>query len=258
MLPDTEDGYTRYGGARDGRPGVACASDEEVALRARGGCADSFEQLVRRFQVPLLRFLVRRGASREDAEDLLQETFVRAYQNLGSYEPGRRFNTWLFTIAYRLGVSHHRGRRASSPGRWPDGTLRELAGRTAEAGPPDPALAAERAEARAVARRLWDVAARVLSEEQCSALWLYYVEGMGTRELTTVLGRSWVSVKTMLFRARAKLMPYLAEWDEGGAARRPKEGAGSRKGTSLGRILRDHRPTLRGDGLLSPSPEGLP
>lgn len=258
MLPESHDGYARHGIGQDGSGPGAALGEDELALRARGGCAHSFEELVRRFQVPLLRFLARRGASREDAEDLLQETFVRAYQNLQSFEPGRRFSTWLFTIAYRLAVSHHRGRRVGSPGHWPDGALRELADRVASAGPPDPALVAERAESGEVARRLWDVAARVLSEEQFSALWLYYVEGMGTRELTTVLGRSWVSVKTMLFRARAKLMPYLAQWDEGGAARRMKEGAAPRPESSLGRMLRESRPTLCGNTLLSPAAEALP
>ena len=81
---------------------------------------------------------------------------------------------------------------------------------------------------------------------------VFAVEGMGTRDLTTVLGRSWVSVKTMLFRARAKLMPYLAEWDEAGAARRPDGDERERKESPLGRMLRERRPAFPGDALLSP------
>ena len=58
-------------------------------------------------------------------------------------------------------------------------------------------------------RRLWRRAAGVLSEEQTTALWLCYVEDMPAREIARVLGRSWASVKVMLFRARKRLLPLL-------------------------------------------------
>ena len=87
---------------------VLTVSDEELARRARGGCHQSFGELMKRFQVRLLRFLQRRLRSTADAEDLLQETFVRAYQRLERYDETRPFGTWLFTIAHRLAVSHHR------------------------------------------------------------------------------------------------------------------------------------------------------
>ena len=75
--------------------------DEELARRAQLGCTDSFEELVRRFQVPLLRFLGRR-TSAVDAEDLLQDTFVRAYQNLQRYRSAWRFRTWLFLGTFTM------------------------------------------------------------------------------------------------------------------------------------------------------------
>jgi RNA polymerase sigma-70 factor (ECF subfamily) len=59
-------------------------------------------------------------------------------------------------------------------------------------------------------QRFWDAAAAVLTDEQMAAVWLYYVEDLGAPEVAKVLGRSWVSVKTMLFRARRKLEPRLA------------------------------------------------
>src|SRR4051812_25411358 len=74
------------------------------------GCKDCFEELVRRFQSPLLHFLTRRLSSQHDAEDLVQETFLTAYRSLGQYDSSSRFSTWVFTIANRLAISSRRGR----------------------------------------------------------------------------------------------------------------------------------------------------
>jgi len=174
--------------------------DEELALRAQAGCAPSFEELVRRYQAPTLHFLRRLGAG-DEAEDLLQETFIRAYRNLGQYRPRWRFVTWLFTIARRVRINDLRRQHAELP-------CEALEGMACPGpGPPELAAAAEDRQ------RLWELAARILSPEECSALWLYYVEEMSAREIAAVLERSWVSIKTMLFRARRRLLELLAEQD---------------------------------------------
>src|SRR5580700_1348490 len=88
------------------------SSAEECADCARvHGCAACFEELVRRFQSPLLHFLIRRAGSHHDAEDLLQETFMIAHRKISDYRSSWRFSTWLFTIAHRLAVSKKRRRR---------------------------------------------------------------------------------------------------------------------------------------------------
>ena len=123
---------------------------------------------MRRYQVPLVHFLRRRGPD-DEAEDVAQEAFIRAYENLARYRPRWRFSTWLFTIARRLSVSRRRRARPMADA----AALESLA-----AAAPDPADAAAENESR---RRLWDVAADVLGEEQVTALWLYYVEEMPVR-----------------------------------------------------------------------------
>ncbi len=170
-------------------------------MRAQAGCAPCFEELVRRYQAPTLHFLRRLGAG-GDAEDLLQETFVRAYRNLGQYRPRWRFVTWLFTIARRVRINHSR-RRAPLP----RGEALESVACTGP-GPPELAAAAEDRQ------RLWSLADRILSEEERTALWLFYVEEMSAREIAAVLERSWVSIKTMLFRARRRLLELLAEHED--------------------------------------------
>ncbi|MHB1035400.1 MAG: RNA polymerase sigma factor [Pirellulales bacterium] len=188
----------------------AAPSDEELACRARQGCQASFEQLVRRWQTRVVQFLGRLGA-RADAEDLAQETFLRAYANLHRYRRRWRFAAWLLTIARRVQINHcHRA--APSPG---DEGLQEAASRG-----PGPA---EQAAARESRQRLWDLASRVLSKDELAAVWLFYVEEMPAREIATVLARSWVGIKTMLFRARRRLREVFEEWDPdpGGARLNP-------------------------------------
>ena len=159
----------------------------------------SFDELARRMQSPLVAFLERRFPSRRDAEDVAQEALVRAWQSLASFREGKRFRTWVFTIAYRLAVSRGRARAMG-------GTTGELpidAADTADS-PLDLMQRREREE------NIWAVAGAVLSSEQVEALWLTYVEEMPASEVAGVMGRSWVSVKTMLHRARKKLAPHLA------------------------------------------------
>jgi RNA polymerase sigma-70 factor (ECF subfamily) len=191
------------------KPIAVRSSDEELAVKAQQGCRASFEELLLRFQVPVLHFLQRRGSPAE-AEDLLQETFLRAYRNLHQYNSQWRFATWLFTIARRVGINHYRRSRP-----WADGSLSESAACPC-VGP------AEATSDRDSRRYLWEIARRHLSEEEVTAMWLHYVEDMPAREVGKVLGRSWVAVKTMMFRARRKLLPLLGELEPAGRRRRTK------------------------------------
>ena len=180
---------------------LAPTSDEELACRAQQGCVTSFEQLLRRFQTPVLQFLRRRGLA-ADAEDVAQETFLRVYENLHRYSRRWAFSAWLFTIARRTSINHRRRVRPVY-----DAAAVEAALSTS----PEPLDALVAAEGRG---RLWDLAASVLSEEQMTALWLHYVEDMPLRGISLVLGRSRASIKIMLFRARRRLLPLLGEFDD--------------------------------------------
>jgi len=177
-------------------------TDEELALHAQQGCRASFELLARRFQPPLLHFLKYRTGRLQDAEDLTQETLVRAFQNIDRYRPGWPFKTWLFTIARNLNINHHR-RLRSRP------ALEALS--PVESAEPQ---VVDVLSSREIHAQLWSIAERVLSEPQYAALWLHYVEDMSTRDVGRVVGHSRLTVKTILFRARAKLAPHLRQLDE--------------------------------------------
>ncbi|MEN6405031.1 MAG: sigma-70 family RNA polymerase sigma factor [Thermoguttaceae bacterium] len=176
-------------------------TNEELACRAQQGCVASFEQLLRRFQTPVLHFLRRRGHAAE-AEDIAQDTFLRAYENLHRYDPQWRFSTWLFTIARRTSLNAQRRKRPTTDPAAVDAAV------SSDRSPLDVLV---RSESR---RRIWDIAAQLLSEEQWTVLWLHYVENMPLQEVARVVNRSRPSVKVAMFRARRKLAARLEEWKQ--------------------------------------------
>lgn len=183
-------------------PPSAAASDELLALRAQTGCAESFDELMRRYQAPLLHFLRQRGPF-ADAEDLLQETFLRAYQNLDRYRRPWSFRTWIFTLTRRIQLN---SRRRQTP------ATRESRVEEVDSTAREPY---ETITAEDDRQYLWSIAVTVLSEAESTALWLYYVEEMPISEIGDVVGRSMGATKTMLFRARKRLAPFLAPLVDG-------------------------------------------
>ena len=172
---------------------------EQLALRAQQGCRKSFGELVERFFTRLVRFLQKETANVQNAEDLSQETFVRAWQNIGRYNSRWRFSTWLYTIGYRLACNHRSDLPIESAAMSSPGAVL----------PPDIL-----AENRETGRRLWSTAAQ-LPQSQYEALWLKYAEDMSIKEIAKVMGKSRVNVKVILFRARIGLAkrfePDIAE-----------------------------------------------
>lgn len=172
---------------------LADLTGEQLAVRAgKGGPAahDAFAELVTRYQARLYNFLLRRVGSRQDAEDVTQDAFVKAWEKIASYDPAWRFSTWLFTIGLRHAITQHRRARPTAGACLP------------EAAAP---LPADTESARARGARLWALAAERLGEEQHTALWLRYAEDMGIQEIGKVMGKSDVAVRVCLFRARQAL-----------------------------------------------------
>jgi RNA polymerase sigma-70 factor (ECF subfamily) len=185
-------------------PGPLRAPREEdaLALQAQAGSVGAFEALVARFESPLFHFLTMRTSDAAEAEEVCQDAFLRAWQQLGRYDPRWRFSTWLFTLARNLSVSRARTRsRERAHAHEPDTAA--VPARAAEA---DPALLAE---TRDEGESLWGLAERVLKNEERSALWLRYGEEWSVEEIARVLGRPRVSVRVLLFRARERLARHL-------------------------------------------------
>ena len=182
--------------------------EEDLAREAQAGSVRAFEELVARFESPLFHFLCLRTRDAAEAEEVCQDAFLRAWQQLRRYDSRWRFSTWLFTLAKNLSVSRARSRSRERAHEHDSAAVAGLAVET------DPAaLAATRDEGES----LWGLAARVLKVEERSALWLRYGEDRTVEEIARVLGRPRVSVRVLLFRARERLAKHL-EGAEAGLA----------------------------------------
>ncbi len=168
-------------------------SDKELAAQVAAGSRRSFEELVRRFSPRLFHFLRHKTQSDQDIEDIIQETFIKVYHNIGRYNPEWKFSTWLFTIANRLAISHLRCLIVRSDSFMPHKPL---------LGPEEEFILNEEA------KHLWELA-QSLPKRQHEALWLRYVEGMSLIEIAEVLHVRQVHARVLLHRARLTLAKKL-------------------------------------------------
>jgi RNA polymerase sigma-70 factor (ECF subfamily) len=180
------------------------SDDAELVRQAARGCAKSAAALAARHQAAVVhyaaRLLARRGGSRADAEDVAQESIVRALDRLDRLDESRAFVAWLFAIVRRRCLNHLRAARRRQAREAARAAPRESAPRE------DPRAVAE---AREESERLWAIAARELPERQFSALWLRTVEELPVADIARVLGRPAATVKVMLFRGRRRLAEVL-------------------------------------------------
>jgi RNA polymerase sigma-70 factor (ECF subfamily) len=188
-------------------------TDEELAREARAGSRRSFEELAVRYRRRLFVYLRPRLASDEDAEDLVQETFLKLYRNVAGYDPAYRFSTWLYTSAQRLAIDTFR-REAAARARLASAVERPWAR-------PDRGAGEDGANAPAGPSGLWD-AARELGGDRFRVLWLRYGEDMSVEEIAAVVGRTRLAVRILLHRARTSLAGRLGP--ERDLAARPSAG----------------------------------
>jgi RNA polymerase sigma-70 factor, ECF subfamily len=169
-------------------------SSEQLAQQCQAGCSDSFEPLVGLHADRIFNFVCQMVGNRADAEDLTQETFVKAYHSLSRYNPAYSFTTWLFTIARRTVADFFRKRITHEP-------LPE------EIGTDDrhPGMALEQNDLRT---SLWDLA-KNLKKNQYEALWLRYGEGFSVSEIAQIMRTNSIYVKVLLHRARLSLAKSL-------------------------------------------------
>jgi RNA polymerase sigma-70 factor (ECF subfamily) len=170
---------------------------------ARHGDPAAFDALVQAFGPILFRVIGRLVRDPDDREDLVQDTFVRAYEALGRFHPGADFRPWLLTIALnrvRDHLRHRRRRPAHAPLVGEEGEELPLA-----APDPSPAVLAEAQELRSRAERAFGR----LEVEVQAILWLRVREGLEYREIAEVLGIPRGTVMSRLARARQALRTQL-------------------------------------------------
>jgi RNA polymerase sigma-70 factor, ECF subfamily len=181
-------------------------TDPDLVVRALGGSQAASREIVSRYQRPVFNLIIRMVRDRALAEDLAQETFLKAFARLTSYNPQFKFSNWLLKIAHNTVIDSLRQRRPptlslETPDLEKAGAALALIDQSAE----DPVRNLERAE---LARMLERALAR-LRPEYRQVVVLRYHEDLGHDEIAEIIGVPVGTVKSYLHRARGELAGHL-------------------------------------------------
>lgn len=188
------------------RPGRMTSTDEELVARSIRGDADSFNQLVLRWERPIYALAYRTLGREEEARDICQETFLRAFRALPAFRGQAKFSSWLYRIALNLCRDWMRRERRAPMMQPPEDTdLMELAAAA------EPSESIEDLVARHDMTRLVERAMAQLPEEQRTAIVLKEYHGLTFQEIADLVGCPLSTVKTRLYQGLTVLRRELAK-----------------------------------------------
>jgi len=167
---------------------------ERLVEQVKAGSREAFESLLGFYEKRVFNFLWQMVRNAHDAEDLTQETFLKAYQSIQRFNSNQNFSTWLFTIAKRTAFNHFRAAKQ----------FEELSP-DHEVDLDDPSILLQQKDERTA---LWTLA-EALPPEQREALWLRYAEGFSIAETVAILRTNQIRVRVLLHRARKNLATRL-------------------------------------------------
>jgi RNA polymerase sigma-70 factor, ECF subfamily len=188
------------------------ADDEALVRQAQQGSTSAFEELVRHYDRVVLRLAMNITGSYEDAQDIYQEAFLRAYRNLGRFRFECSFYTWIYRIATNLCLDHLRQRQLRNRDiiteRFEEGDEETMLDRV-----PDqrPATSPERAALSREVRDRIRMALGRLSPRERVVFELKHYQGLKLQTVATMLNTTENTIKNTLFRATHKLRVELAE-----------------------------------------------
>ena len=197
------------------RVDLAPKTDQEIVVLARAGEEAAYRELIRRYERPLFSLLFRMVRDRELAEDLAQETFVKALNAIESYRPEFKFSSWIFKIANNAAIDHLRRRELdtlSLEGSPQAETPEAIEATALQIGGRQESPLAE-VEARELGGQI-EAAIAQLRPEYRSCILLRHVEGRAYEEIADILNLPLGTVKTYIHRARNELRQALAHLRE--------------------------------------------
>jgi len=194
-------------------------SDAALMLRVKHGDLQAFEELVQKYQHPIVNLAYRMLRDLDEAEDLAQNVFVRVFQSAGRYEATAKFSTWIFTIARHLCLNEIR-RRGRHPAQSLESSQSEDPAQAPRQYPDSKTFSPPQAFLhRELEGKIQDALA-ALPEKQRLAIALCREEELSYEDIARVLGCSLSATKSLIHRGREtlkeKLKPYLQSgaWEE--------------------------------------------
>jgi RNA polymerase sigma-70 factor, ECF subfamily len=183
-------------------------ADGELITRALAGREESFEELVRRYQRPIVAYVYRMVGDYDSALDLTQEVFIRIYNSLGRYRPEFKFSTWIYRIAHNAAIDHL---RRSDSSRTEDLEVEGEGGQTFQrplaSKAPTPEQLSERNERRGEIEEV----IRQLPPAYRELIVLRHAHDFSYDEIAEVTGLPLGTVKNRIFRAREAMRSQLVE-----------------------------------------------
>jgi RNA polymerase sigma-70 factor, ECF subfamily len=184
-------------------------TDEELVARSIGGDSESFNELVLRWERPIYALAYRTIGREEDARDVCQETFLRAFRALPGFRGQAKFSSWLYRIALNLCRDWiRRERRAPIVQPPEDVDVMELAAAS------EPSESIEDLVARKDLSRAVERAMALLPDEQRTAIVLKEYHGLTFQEIAELLGCPLSTVKTRLYQGLTVLRRELAKGEQ--------------------------------------------
>ena len=192
-------------------PSASVLVDEmELVRRARKGDLAAYDDLVRRYQERVYATVYHMTANHEDANDLAQEAFIRAFQALKSFKGGSSFYTWVYRIAVNKTINFLKQRRNRT-----QISLNDL-DFNAEHDPDLVALISERTPRReaslAELQEKLNAAMQKLSEPHRLVVTLHDVQGLSHEEIAEIMDCNIGTVRSRLFYARQQLQAYMSDY----------------------------------------------
>ncbi|MBL8978521.1 MAG: sigma-70 family RNA polymerase sigma factor [Gemmatimonadetes bacterium] len=193
------------------RPDLVSMTDQEIVALAREGREAAYRELIRRYERPVFSLILRMVRDRQLAEDLAQETFIKALNAIASYRPEFKFSSWIFKIANNAAIDQLRRREVDTLSI--DGAPNATSADDIEATALQVGDKGETPLAELEARELGTHIERAISRlrpEYRSCIMLRHVEGLAYEEIAQLLDLPLGTVKTYIHRARHELRDMLA------------------------------------------------
>jgi RNA polymerase sigma factor (sigma-70 family) len=185
--------------------------DRPLVARAKKGDLDAYDELIRRHQQRIYGLCYHLTSNHEDANDLAQDAFLKAWKALNSFKGDSSFYTWIYRVAYNTCLNHLKTRR----NRTPHLSLNDL-DFNAEHDPEMVALVSHNTPRRdaslAELQKHLNAALLKLSEEHRTVVVLHDVQGLGHDEIAKIIGCNPGTVRSRLFYARQQMQAWLSDY----------------------------------------------
>ncbi len=195
----------------DQTPSPELPDDRPLVARAKEGDLAAYDELVRRHQQRIYGLCYHLTSNHEDANDLAQDTFMKAWKALKGFKGDANFYTWLYRIAYNHCLNHLKTRR----NRTPHLSLDDM-DFNAEHDPEMVALVSHNTPRRAAGlgelQKSLNAALLRLSEEHRTVVVLHDVQGLPHEEIAKIMGCNQGTVRSRLFYARQQLQAWLSDF----------------------------------------------